>query len=173
MSTPALRMTISSSSTSERPVLEKKTRPPGSSLLIAPIRWESGAREFRNDGALLVETRLHPAGYAFRLELGLILRVDEGVFHPVRNGGAALGNIHAGVVDVLFAGRAWLATRIVRSEPCRQPQRLLRGAEMLVIPARAAGSSRYHADRLIVDPPDLVGMAVLPGSDAVTFRPGV
>ena len=44
---------------------------------------------------------------------------------------------------------------------------------MLVVPARAAGRRRHHADRLVVDALDLVGMAVLPGRQAVAFRPGV
>src|SRR5215203_3762998 len=37
MSTPTLRTTISSSSTSERPVLEKKTRPPTASSFIQVV----------------------------------------------------------------------------------------------------------------------------------------
>src|SRR5262249_24210693 len=193
ISTPTLSTTISSSSTSERPVLEKKMRPPcASSSVIVPIepnpsharpkraatmtvapRSKSRAREFRHHGALLVEVGLHSARHPFLLELRLVFSADEGVFHPVWDRRAALGDIHRGVVGVLLAGRARLAARIVRPEPGRQPQRILRRAEVLVVPARAAGGRRHHADGLVVDALDLVGMAVLPGSDAVSFRPGI
>src|SRR5262245_13434760 len=194
ISTPTLRTTISSSSTSERPVLEKKMRPPSASPSVMthccpgrvqddhpagtrePTRTSvsvSRAHEFRYDGALLVEFGLHPARHAFRLELGLVLGADEGVFHPIGDCGAAFGDIHGGGVGVLLAGWSGLAARIVRSEPGSQPQRLLRRAEMLVVPARAARRRRHHADGLVVDALDLVGMAVLPGRDAVAFGPGI
>src|SRR5262245_31459972 len=194
ISTPTLRMTISSSSTSERPVLEKKMRPPSASPFVM-TRWCPGrvldgypagtrepertsvpasrAHEFRHDGALLVELGLHPARHAFRLKLALVLGADEGVFHPIGDRGAAFGDVHGGVIGVLLARWSGLATGIVRSEPGGQPQRLLRRAEMLVVPARAARRRRHHADGLVVDALDLVGMAVLPGRDAVAFRPSI
>src|SRR4051794_13727747 len=172
MSTPTLRMTISSSSTSERPVLEKKIRPLGACSVIGG-RHPSRAREFRNDGALLVEIGLHPARHSLCLELRLVFRADEGIFHPVRDRGAAFGNVHGGIVRMLLSRRSRLAAGTVRSKPGRQPQRILRGAEMLVIPARAARRRRYHSHRLVVDALDLVSVSILPRSDAVSFRPGV
>src|SRR3979409_1508654 len=133
----------------------------------------SRAPEFRHHRALLVELALHPARHVLGLELSLVFRADEGVLHPIRDGAAALGNIHGGVVGVLFAGGAWLAAGIVRPEPGGEPQRVFRGAEMLVVPARAARRRRHHADRLVVDALELVGMAVLPRGHAVAFRPRV
>ena len=44
---------------------------------------------------------------------------------------------------------------------------------MLVEPARAAGRRRHHAERLVVDALDLLGLAVLPRRHAVPLRPGV
>src|SRR5262245_1957846 len=185
ISTPTLSTTISSSSTSERPVLVKKMRPPSSSPAIRktdrPSRMRpqaacvpaSCARELGHGGALLVKAGLHSARHPFRLERRLVFGADEGILHPVGDGRAALGNIHPGVIDVLLAGRARLAPRIVRPEPRGQTQRLFRRAEVLVIPARPAGGRRYHPDRLVVDALDLVAMAVFPGSDAVTLRPGI
>src|SRR6476659_238006 len=155
ISTPALSTTISSSSTSERPVLVKKMRPPSCSSAImatvrpsrmrpaAPCASPSCARELGQGGALLVKAGLHSARHPFRLELRLVLGADEGIFHPVGDGRAALGNIHPGVIDVLLAGRAWLAARIVRAEPRGQTQQLFRRAEVLVIPARPAGGRRH------------------------------
>src|SRR6478672_8553109 len=139
ISTPTLRMTISSPSTSERPVLEKKIRPPSTSSSLMVRRAISRAGEFRHDGALLIEFALHPARHALGLQLGFVFRADEGVFHPVRDGAAAFRNVHRGVIGVFLAGRAGLAAGIVRAEPRGQPQRILRRAEMLVKPARAAG----------------------------------
>src|SRR6516164_2701072 len=83
ISTPTLRTTISSSSTRERPVLEKKIRPPCASSIT------SGADKFWDRGALHVKGALHAARHAFRLELGFVLRTDEGILHPVWNGGTA------------------------------------------------------------------------------------
>src|SRR5437868_6406168 len=97
MSTPTLSTTISSSSTSERPVEVKKMRPPwdSSSITVAIL---SRAGELGHHRALLVERTLHPAGHTLRLQPGLVLAADEGVLHPVGDGGAALGDVHAGVV---------------------------------------------------------------------------
>src|SRR5262249_3690741 len=174
ISTPTLRTAISSSSTSERPVEEKKMRPPSASFSVMTRERfvpPSRAHEFRHHGALLVEVGLHPARHALGLELGLVFGADEGVLHPVRDRGAALRYVHRGVVGVLLARRPGLAAGIVRPEPGGQSQRLLGGAEMLVVPARSAGRRRHHADRLVVDALDLVGMAVLPGRDALALRP--
>src|SRR5262249_51712589 len=133
ISTPTLSTTISSSSTSERPVLLKKMRPLSFSPAImptvppSPIRRgaacapASCACELGHGGAFLVKAGLHSARHAFRLERRLVFGADEGIFHPVGDGGATLGNIHPGVIDVLLAGRARLAAPIVRAEPRRQP----------------------------------------------------
>src|SRR5260370_37588734 len=167
MSTPALSTTISSSSTSERPVLEKKIRPPCvSSLAITSGAPCSRARELGHDGALLVEFGLHSARHPFRLELRLVFGADEGIFHPVRDRAAPFGDIHCGVVGMLLAGRPGLAPPIIRPEPRGQPQPLLPPPERLVVPARPARRGRHHADRFVVHAPDLVGMAVFPPGDA-------
>src|SRR6266568_9075920 len=113
ISTPTLKTTISSSSTSERPVLEKKMRPPSaSSPLMTPERIapSSGAHEFRHHRAFPVEVGLHPARHALGLEFRLVFRPDERVFHPIRDCRAALGDIHSGVVAMFLAGGAGLAT---------------------------------------------------------------
>src|SRR5262245_43163016 len=142
ISTPTLSTTISSSSTSERPVLVKKMRPPSSSsAIMATVRPSrrvaacapaSCARELGHGGAFLVKAGLHSARHAFRLKRRLVFGADEGIFHPVGDGGAALGNIHPGVIDVLLAGRALLETRIVRVEPRVKAQRLFASAEVMV-----------------------------------------
>src|ERR1700722_13292985 len=122
---------------------------------------------------LVVELRVHAVLRAVALERLDIFLGDVGVLHPIRDGRAAFVDVHGGVVDVLLAGRAGLAAGIVRAEPGGEPQRFLRGAEMLVEPARAAGRCRHHADRLIVDTPDLVLLAVLPGVGAEPLGPCV
>src|SRR5262249_32959166 len=122
---------------------------------------------------LVVILGLHPVLGAFALEGLAVLLCDVWIFHPVRDGRAALGNVHRGVVDVLLAGRAGLAAGVVRAEPGGQAQRLLRAAEMLVEPARAAGRGRDHADRLVVDALDLVLLAVLPRIDAAPLGPRI
>src|SRR3984893_328813 len=138
-----------------------------------PLFHTSGADKSWDRGALLVKGAFHPARHALGLEPGLVLLADEGILTRVRDRGPAFGNVHGGVVGVLLAGRAGLAPGIVRAEPGGQPQRILRGAKMLVIPARAARRRRHHPDRLVIDPLDLVGMPILPGGDAVSFRPGI
>src|SRR5213080_3800738 len=57
MSTPTLRTTISSSSTSERPVLEKKTRPPtcSSVLLISEFDSREALVDFQTSGLIALE----------------------------------------------------------------------------------------------------------------------
>src|SRR5262245_28414577 len=88
MSTPTLRTMISSSPSSDRPVLEKNTRPPWASsditrvhqhaswpgmypamasrLVLEEATGQLRAHELRHHGALLVEVRLHPVFRAFR-----------------------------------------------------------------------------------------------------------
>src|SRR5215813_13503783 len=64
---------------------------------------------------LVVELRIHPVLRAVAPErLGVFLG-DEGVLHPVRDRRATLGEVHAGVVDVLLAQRTGFAPRIVRA----------------------------------------------------------
>src|SRR5262245_28319257 len=111
---------------------------------------------------LIVVLGLHAVLDALAAQPLVVFRLDEGVLHPIRDRAAAFRDVHRGVVDLGLAGRAGLATGIVRAEPGGQPQRLLRGAEMLVEPARAARRRRHHADRLVVDALDLVGLAVIP-----------
>src|SRR3954469_11048423 len=122
---------------------------------------------------LVVVLGLHAVLDTFAAQPLVVLRLDVRILHPIRDGAAAFGDVHRGVVDVLLAGRAGLAARIVRAEPRGQPQRLFRGAEVLVEPARATRRRRYQANRLVVDALDLVLMAVLPGIDAEPLRPRV
>src|SRR6266705_6639258 len=83
ISTPTLSTTTSSSSMSERPVLEKKIRPPcASSSAIMPGAPCSRARELGYDGAFLVEFGVHSARHPFRLELCLVHDALP-IFHPV------------------------------------------------------------------------------------------
>src|SRR5262249_325490 len=105
---------------------------------------------------LVVELGVHPVRRAVALERLGVFPGDEGVLHPIRDRRAAFGDVHAGVVDVLLARRAGFAARIVRAEPGGEPQGFLGGAEVLVEPARAARRRRHHADRLVIDPLDLV-----------------
>src|SRR5258706_16009727 len=108
------------------------------SYAFGQLALEVLVEEFRHHAALNAVLGDH------RLPILLYLRI----FHPIRDRGAAFGNVHCRIVDVLFTRRAWLAPRIVRAEPREQAQRLLRNAKVLVIPARAAGRGRDHADRL-------------------------
>src|SRR3954471_19935596 len=79
--------------------------------------------------ALLVELRIHAVLRAVADQrLGIFLG-DERVLHPIRDGAAALRDVHAGVVGMGLAGRAGLAAGRMRPEPGRQPQRILRHAE--------------------------------------------
>src|SRR5580704_7562710 len=122
---------------------------------------------------LVVELRVHAVGGAFPRQDLVVFLDDERIFHPVGDGAAAFGDVHAGVVGVGFAGRAGLAAGIVRSEPRGEPQWLLRAAEVLVVPARPAGCRRDEADRLVVDALDEMALAVLPRIDAGMLRPRV
>src|SRR5215472_13403368 len=164
----ALRASADSNPSVARAASEGGSLHPGYALAMA----RSLLRQFALV-VLVVELRVHPVLRAVAPErLGVFLG-DEGVLHPVRDRRATLGEVHAGVVDVLLARRTGFAPRIVRAEPGGEPQRLLGGAEVLVEPARAAGCRRHHADRLVVDPLDLVLLAVLPRRDAEAFRPSV
>src|SRR5579872_6316800 len=100
---------------------------------------------------LVVVLRAHAVLHALVDQALVVFLLDVRVFHPIRDGAAAFRNIHRGVVDVLLAGRAGLAARIVRTEPSGETKRLLRGAEVLVEPARAAGRRRDEADRLVIN----------------------
>src|SRR5262249_61251140 len=122
---------------------------------------------------LVVVFGLHPVLDTLAAQALVVLGFDIRVFHPIGDGGAAFGEVHAGVVDMSLAGRAGLAARRMRPEPGGQSQRLLGGAEMLVIPPRPARRRRHHADRLVVDAPALARLAPLPWPDAVPLRPGL
>src|SRR5262245_2099484 len=122
---------------------------------------------------LVVELRLHPVVGAVAAQGLFVFAADERVLHPIRDGGAAFGNVHGGVIDMGLARRSGLAAGIVRTEPGGEAQRLLRGAEMLVEPAGAAGRCRDHADRLVIDALDLGGLAVLPRRHAGALRPRI
>src|SRR3954468_7816477 len=162
MSTPTLVSRISSSTSRLRPTLEKKTRPPSSLTSLRGNRLRLG-----------VPARVHAAGHALLRERLLVLLAQERVLHPVRNRGAALGDVHAGVVDRLLAGRAGVAPRVVRAEPRGEAERVLGRGEVLVVPARASGRGAHHADRLVVDALHLVGVPVLPRRDAEALGPAV
>src|SRR4051812_17105718 len=95
------------------------------------------------------------------------------VFHPVRNGCSALGDVHPRVVDVLLARRTGFTPRIIRAEPCHQAQRLFRDAEMMMLPPRAAGCRRDHADGLVIDALDLILVTILPRCYAQALGPSV
>src|SRR4029077_17387886 len=120
---------------------------------------------------LVIELRLHAVEHTLARENLAILLGDEGVLHPVGDGGAAFGNVHRGIVGVGFARGAGLAARIVGAEPGGEPQRLARCAEMLVVPARAAWRCRDHAYRLVVDALDEVRLAIAPWRDTGMFGP--
>src|SRR5580692_11545676 len=140
------------------------------------VLWICGPSSFLRQQApviALVIFRPHAVLGAFALHsLGIFL-AQERILHVVGDRGAAFGNIHRGVVGVLLAGGAGLAAGIVRAEPGGEAERFLRGAEVLVIPARAAGRRRHHANRLVVDAFDLVHLAVFPRRQAEALGPGV
>src|ERR1700675_1639436 len=100
ISTPTLRMQISSSSESVRPVEEKKIRPPCSSVSIfinGPQVLRAAPSHSLGQLALEiadVELRPHAVAGAFgRGRLDIFLGYIR-VLHPIRDGGAALGNVH-------------------------------------------------------------------------------
>src|SRR5580704_12596923 len=129
MSTPTLSRQISSSSMRVRPVFEKKMRPPASLVMRRTL---SGHARRTDPDARLVPRGVHPALDAGARQGRRVLGTDERVLHPVRDRGAALVDVHAGVVDVRLAGRAGLASGRVGTEPGGQPERLLGDAEVLM-----------------------------------------
>src|SRR5204863_55264 len=62
---------------------------------------------------------------------------------------------------------------VVRAEPGGEAERVFRYAEVLVVPARAAGRGAHHPDRLVVDALHFVHAAVLPRRDAQPLGPGI
>src|SRR5260370_26102663 len=233
ISTPTLRIQISSSPSRLRPMLEKKIRPPCSSVSIftrQPLsadlvgwalrphahphpttvpqcpRWltspfyrvgkiaddirtihrpyqailptlrrvapSNSLRQLALE-VLVVELRLHAVDHALAREGLHVLLGDERVFHPVGDGCAAFGDVHGGIVGMDLAGRARLAARIVGAEPGGEAQGITGCAEMLVVPARAAGRRRDEADRLVGDALDEVRFSVAPRRDARMIGPRV
>src|SRR5690242_11341837 len=99
-------------------------------MLISSRRW---LELFGRQPALVVLVvvfRPHPVLHALGAEPLLIFLADEGIFHPIGDGGAAGRNVAAGIVGVLFARRARLAAGIERTEPGGKPQRILGSGEM-------------------------------------------
>src|SRR5579872_4864268 len=70
----------------------------------------------------LVIFRAHAVLGAFALHALGVFFPQERILHVVGDRGAAFGNIHRGVVCVLFARRAGLAARIVRTKPRGEPE---------------------------------------------------
>src|ERR1700726_2766189 len=157
ISTPTDSTHSSSSSPKVRPVEEKKIRPPCESCSVMRAAlppsswpdwsghdgclWRVPALSFLRQQAPIVALVIfgtHAVLGAFALHPLRVFLAQEQVLHVIGDGGAAFGNIHRRIVDVLFAGWPRLAARIVRTEPRGQPECLLRGAEMLMIPARPA-----------------------------------
>src|SRR2546430_5660008 len=163
MSTPTLVRRISSSISRLRLTLVKKTRPPSS------LMGRAGLLPCRRNVPALFEA----VGDAALRERFPVFLADERVLHPVRNGGSAVGNVDRGVVGVFCPRRAGIAAGVVRAEPGGEAERVFRYAEVLVVPARAAGSGAHHPDRLVVDALHFVHAAVLPRRDAQPLGPGV
>src|SRR3979411_2436863 len=80
---------------------------------------------------LVVELRVHPILRAIADQgLGIFLG-DERVFHPIRNGAATFRDVHAGVVDVGFAGGAGAgAGRSSRPGDCGRNQAVSRSGSL-------------------------------------------
>src|ERR1700744_1187448 len=138
ISTPTESTHNSSSSPKVRPVLEKKMRPPWGTSSLTPSF-------FRQQPAIiaLVIFRTHAVLGAFAFHpLGVFL-AQERIFHVIGDRGAAFRDVHRRIVGMLLARRAGLGAGIVRTEPGGEAERLLRRAEMLVIPARAARRRRH------------------------------
>ena len=122
---------------------------------------------------LLVPLGVHAAGYAVFFQRRLVFGTNIGILHPIGNGGAALVHVDGRVIGMLLARRAGIAAGIVRAEPGGQAEIVLRDAEMLVVPAIAAGRRRDHADRLVIETADLIGISVLPRLLAAALRPAI
>src|SRR5579864_1451054 len=157
-----MKSSLSSSAKADDPVTadNREQRPRRLRLLGAPPSRGMTARRicrtpsfFRQQPAVvaLVIFRPHAVLGAFALHGLGVFATQERILHVIGDRGAAFGNIHRGVIGVFLAGRAGLAAGIVRAEPGGEAERFLRGAEMLVVPARAARRRRHHADRLVVD----------------------
>src|SRR6202000_1840736 len=72
---------------------------------------------------------------AFSLERLLVSPAQKWVLEPIRNGGAALGDVDRTLVGILLAGHAGLVlAMIVGTVPADQAQRLLADAEIGVEP---------------------------------------
>src|SRR5215469_18729678 len=73
-----------------------------------------------------VELRVHAALGAFARDRLFIFLADRRIFPVIRDGAAALGEVDRSIIVELLAGPTGLAgARIVGTEPCGQPQRLL------------------------------------------------
>src|SRR5205807_7997817 len=95
-------------------------------------------------------------------------------FEPVRDGGAALGNIDRALVGILLAGHArFVLAVIVGTVPADQPQRFLADPEMGVEPIAAVRSSGNETYGVVVLSVDLIGLAVLPRGHPDRARPSV
>src|SRR5690606_12675974 len=134
MSTPTLTRRISSSSSRLRPMLLKNMRPPELSLIAGSLVVRA-----------LVPFGLHAVGHPVLPEQRLVLLADERVFHGIGDGRAALVDVDGGVVGVLLARGPGIAARVVGAEPGREPEGVFGHAEVLVIPAGAAGCRGDHA----------------------------
>src|SRR5580700_518520 len=179
-----MKLPVSSSAKADDPVIAGSCewRPQRLRLLGAPPSRGMTARRicrtpsfFRQQAPIiaLVIFRPHAVLGALALHgLGVFLP-QERILHVIGDRGAAFGNIHRRVIGVLLAGRAGLAAGIMRAEPGGEAESLFRGAEMLVVPARAARRRRHHADRLVVDALDFVHLAVFPRRQAETLGPCV
>src|SRR6202140_3550134 len=156
ISTPTESTHSSSSSPKVRPVEEKKMGPPWASSWASSVmptrQCKAASSFFREQPAViaLVIFRPHAVVGTFALHgLGVFLP-QERILHVIGDRGAAFRNVHGRIIAVLLAGRAGFASGIVRPEPGGEAERLLGRAEMLVVPACAAGRRRYHADRLVI-----------------------
>src|SRR3984893_15470495 len=110
-----------------------------------------------------VERFIHLRFHAFLGQGGLGFLPQERILEPVREGGAALGNVDRALVGVLLAGHArFVLAVIVGTVPADQPQRFLADPEMGVEPVAAVGRSGNETYGLVVLAIDLIGLAVLP-----------
>src|SRR3984957_2558693 len=179
-----MKLSVSSSAKADDPVIAGSCewRPPRLRLFGAPpSRGKTGGRGCKIPSFFwqqapiiaLVIFRPHAVLGALALHGLAVFLPQERILHVIGDRRAAFRNIHRRVIGVLLAGRAGLAAGIVRPEPGGEAERFFRGAEMLVIPARAARRRRHHADRLIVDAFDFVHLAVLPRRQTEALGPSV
>src|SRR5208282_3242907 len=137
--------------------------------------WRALHSFLRQQAAIiaLIIFRAHAVLGALALHPFRVFLAQERILHVIGDRSAAFRNVHGRVIDVLFAGRSGLAPGIVRPEPGGEAERLFRRAEMLVVPACAAGRRGHHADRLVVDALDLGRLAILPWRQPKLLRPGI